>query len=66
MPRFELTEIDDFATVVREDGSIVGRALTERDGNAFVEEMNKYLLGAEMRDRLLSEITDVIESAFEK
>ena len=42
---------------------LIARAMTKRDGLVIVDLLNGAISG--MRDQLLTEITDVIETAFE-
>lgn len=56
---------DDLPTIVRGDETI-GRALTPRDGQALVDELNHSRSPDGLRDQLLSAVTDAIEEAFEE
>lgn len=62
---FELIDLDDFPTIVREDQTTVGRALTRKDGEAIVAAMNVLMSRTDLRDRVLSEVADAIETCFE-
>jgi hypothetical protein len=42
----------------------IGRALTKRDADCFVEALNG-VLGDDLRDRVLSAVTDAIEECFD-
>ena len=62
-PRFTASEEDGIWTVYQ--GSMpIGRALTKKDSDDFVEAFNG-LLGVELRDRLLSAVNDAVEECFD-
>ncbi len=63
-PRFFAAEEDGIWTVFRGDMPI-GRALTKKDADDFVEAFNG-VLGNDLRERILSEVTDAIENCFEE
>ena len=60
---FEATEEDGIWTVYQGDMPI-GRALTKRDAESFVDALNG-ILGTDLRDRLLSAVNDAVEECFD-
>lgn len=63
MKVFEASEEDGIWTVY--NGMMpVGRALTKRDADNFVEALNG-ILGDDLRDRILSAVNDAIEECFD-
>jgi hypothetical protein len=60
---FALVMSDDDIPTILQGGTIIGRALTKRDGEAIVAALNKNTTA--IRDRLIAEVTDAIENAFE-
>ena len=61
--QFETSEEDDIWTVYQ--GCMpIGRALTRRDAESFVEALNG-ILGNDLRDRLLSAVNDAVEECFD-
>jgi len=62
--KLNLEEEHGIFTVVEESGLVVGRALTKKDGEDIIEYINA-LRGDGLRERLLSEITDAVENAFD-
>jgi len=61
--RFDATEEDGIWTV-HQGIMPIGRALTQRDAEAFVEALNG-ILGNDLRDRLLSAVNDAVEECFD-
>jgi len=62
-PAFETSEEDGIWTVFQ--GTMpIGRALTKKDADDFVEAFNG-LLGNDLRDRLLSAVNDAVEECFD-
>lgn len=61
--QFEATEEDGIWTVGQGDMPI-GRALTKKDADAFVDALNG-ILGDDLRDRLLTAVNDAVEECFE-
>lgn len=60
---FETYEEDGIWTVYK-DHMPIGRALTKKDADDFVEAFNG-LLGNDLRDRLLSAVNDAVEECFD-
>lgn len=63
MDRFEASE-DDGIWTVRNGDMPIGRALTKKDADDFVQAFNG-ILGNDLRDRLLSAVNDAIEEVFD-
>lgn len=62
--QFTAEDEDGIWTVFQGDMPI-GRALTEKDAVDFVEALNG-VLGNDLRDRLLSAVSDAVEECFER
>jgi hypothetical protein len=62
-PRFYAIEIEGIWTVYQGDMPI-GRAVSKKDADDFVAAFNG-LLAADLRDRLLSAVTDATEECFD-
>lgn len=54
---------DELPTISSADGRFVAQALTKRNGELIVEELNR--LSGALRERLLDAVTDAIENCFE-
>lgn len=69
MPDYHCIMIEDLPTIVRgkmgqDIDATIGRALTQKDGEAIVAELNRA--GTEgLRDRVLTAVNDAIEEAFD-
>lgn len=61
--RFYASEEDSIWTVY-EGNAPIGRALSKKDAESFVETFNG-VLGDHLRDRLLTAVNDAIEEIFE-
>ena len=62
-PQFYAEEENGIWTVYQ-GGMPIGRALTKKDADDFVEALNG-LLGNDLRDRLLSAVNDAVEECFD-
>lgn len=54
---------DEIPMIVDETSAILGRALTRKDGEAIVIALNETR--DQLRERILADVTDAIEGAFD-
>jgi hypothetical protein len=63
---FEVNMQEDGTPMIARDGIPIGRALTRQDGESIARAMNALVAGAAVvREKLLAEVTDAIENAFD-
>lgn len=65
MTSYELVIGVDEIPEIRRSGEFIARALTPRDGRCLVELLNDLSTSAQLRERLLSEVSDAIENCFD-
>ncbi len=64
MPKFSVNEEDDIWTIYH-GLNVVGRALSKRDAMSFLEYLNGSF-ATNARQKLLDDVTDAIEGAFDE